>query len=144
MKKEEKLIIAKAKFEVYTEVYERIEAILNGDIDMVEEYANDVFFLKGGFEQMVDELEFQIEDEKLDKKDSVKDFILSLESWKTLDEAESNIIKSIIKVERLEPISHSNSLHVFEERYEIDGDTFSLTSAIGGDGDEVTIQKLEK
>ena len=144
MKKEEKLVVAKAKLEVYTEVYERMEAILNGDIDMVEEYANDVFFLKGGFEQMVDELEFQIEDEKLDKKDSVKDFILSLESWKTLDEAESNIIKSIIKVERLEPISHSNSLHVFEERYEIDGDTFSLTSAIGGDGDEVTIQKLEK
>jgi len=145
MKKEEKLIIAKAKLEVYTEVYERIEAILNGDIDMVEEYADDVDALKEKFEIIVDGIEMEME---LDEEDSrskiMRDFVKNMETWTTLTDSEAAIIKSIIKVENLEPISHSNSLHIFEERYEIDGDIFSLTSAIGGDGDEVTIQKLEK
>jgi len=145
MKKEEKLIIAKAKLEVYTEVYERIEAILNGDIDMVEEYADDVDALKEKFEIIVDGIEMEME---LDEEDSrskiMRDFVKNMETWTTLTDSEAAIIKSIIKVENLEPISYSNSLHIFEERYEIDGDIFSLTSAIGGDGDEVTIQKLEK
>jgi len=145
MKKEEKLIIAKAKLEVYTEVYERIEAILNGDIDMVEEYADDVDALKEKFEIIVDGIEMEMElDEEESRSKIMRDFVKNMETWTTLTDSEAAIIKSIIKVENLEPISHSNSLHIFEERYEIDGDIFSLTSAIGGDGDEVTIQKLEK
>jgi len=62
MKTEEKLIEAKAKLEVYTEVDKRIDAILNGDIDMVEDYARDVYNIKEGIEQEIDDLEMEIEE----------------------------------------------------------------------------------
>ena len=48
------------------------------------------------------------------------------ETWK---EVETNIDFS-----KYEPISTSNSLHIYEKRYEIDGDTYRLLYAIGYDG----------
>jgi len=39
-----------------------------------------------------------------------------------------------IDFSKYEPISMSNSLHIYEERYEIDGKTYRLLYAIGYEG----------
>ena len=40
-------------------------------------------------------------------------------------------IETDIDFSKYEPISTSNSLHIYEERYEIDGKTYRLLYAIG-------------
>ncbi len=40
-----------------------------------------------------------------------------------------------IDFNKCEPISTSSSLHIFEERYEIENNTYRLLYAIGYDGD---------
>ena len=47
-----------------------------------------------------------------------------------------------IDFEKHEPISTSNSLHIYEERYCIDGDTYRLLYLIG-DSSEPSIEKLK-
>lgn len=61
--------------------------------------------------------------------DNVKEWIEKYfsETWK---EIETNIDFS-----KYEPISTSSSLHIYEERYEIDGKTYRLLYAIGYDGE---------
>ncbi len=49
------------------------------------------------------------------------------ETWKE--------IETDIDFSKYEPISTSSSLHIYEERYEIDGKTYRLLYAIGYDGE---------
>ena len=49
------------------------------------------------------------------------------ETWKE--------IETDIDFSKYEPISTSNSLHIYEERYEIDGKKYRLLYAIGYDAD---------
>lgn len=49
-----------------------------------------------------------------------------------------------IDFEKYESISISNSLHVHERKYEIDGDTYRLLYAIGGASNTPLIQILER
>ena len=64
----------------------------------------------------------------MDKKSYTQKWIEEYfkETWK---EVETNIDFS-----KYEPISTSNSLHIYEERYEIDGDIYRLLYTIGYDG----------
>ena len=48
-----------------------------------------------------------------------------------------------VDFEKHEPISTSNSLHIYEERYSIDGDTYRLLYSIG-DSSEPLIEKLKQ
>jgi len=48
-----------------------------------------------------------------------------------------------VDFEKHEPISTSNSLHIYEERYCIDGDTYRLLYPIG-DSSEPLIEKLKQ
>jgi len=83
-----------------------------------------------------------IEIEEVEKSDAeiALDFVKNLEVWTTLEDAEADEIKLIIKSKGLTPISHDSSLHVFEERYEIDGYFYVLLSYMGGKPGNVTIQ----
>lgn len=49
------------------------------------------------------------------------------ETWKE--------IKTDIDFSKYEPISTSSSLHIYEERYEIDGEKYRLLYAIGYEGE---------
>ena len=49
------------------------------------------------------------------------------ENWKE--------VKTDIDFTKFEPISTSNSLHIYEERYEIDDKIYRLLYAIGYDGE---------
>lgn len=49
------------------------------------------------------------------------------ETWKKID--------TDIDFSKYEPISTSNSLHIYEERYEIDGKKYRLLYAIGYDNE---------
>jgi len=141
----ERLIEAKAKLEVYKEIDIRVEAIMNGDIDMVEGLSQDLYILKESFEELVDDLEIELEEsEDESKKRIMSEFVKNMETWTTLTDSEAAIIISKVENERLEPISISSSLHVFEERFNVDGDTFIFLTSIGGDEKDLTIQKLEK
>lgn len=55
--------------------------------------------------------------------------------WKSI-EAYSPLHKEVIaKAEIIHPISTSNSLHIYEEQYEIDGETYRFMYAIGSDNE---------
>jgi len=55
------------------------------------------------------------------------------EQWVTVEDCD-------IDFEKLEPISTANSLHVFEERYEINGNQYRLLYAIGDTSNTPTIE----
>jgi hypothetical protein len=135
MTKEQSLLIAQTKLEVYREVEKKIEEILEDSTDVLFDYENEIFL-------KIQKLEDEISLIECDKVDFVKNFILSLETWEPLDESSSAIIKSIIENENIESKYISNSLHVSESRYEIDGDTFRLIGAIGGSRDTDDVEKL--
>jgi len=59
------------------------------------------------------------------------------EQWVTVEDCD-------IDFEKLEPISTANSLHVFEERYEINGNQYRLLYAIGDTSNTPTIEILNK
>jgi len=63
--REKELLIAKTKFEVYNEVNKKIDEIMNGDLDMLDDYSTEVWRLKNKFEKEIEDLEFEIEDDEL-------------------------------------------------------------------------------
>lgn len=54
-----------------------------------------------------------------------------LEPWLGWEEVE----ETDIDFESLEPISTSNSLHIYSEEYEVDGYIYRLCYEIGGEGE---------
>jgi len=82
-----------------------------------------------------------VEEEKSEIKTAL-DFIKNLETWITITGRRAREIVTITR--KLTPISTSSSLHVDEERYEIDGEIYILLTAIGGSNREVTVQRLNK
>lgn len=74
----------------------------------------------------------------------VSDYVKNMEQWEEMSESEQAIIKSIVEVEKIEPISTNSSFHIYEERYVVDGDTFRFISAISDTTGECEIEKLKK
>lgn len=62
-------------------------------------------------------------------------FLAFMEPWMGWEEVETEI-----DFDSLEPISTSNSLHVYSEEYEVDGYIYRLLYAIGYEG-EPTIER---
>lgn len=139
MTREQELLIVKTKLEVYKEVEKKIEEIMESSTDALFEYENDIFLKIKSLENKIEDLE-----DKVEVSDFVKRFVLSLETWEPLSGSESAIIKSIIEIENIRPTSTSNSLHVSESRYEIDGDTFRLIGAVSGNKEDDDVEKLIK
>ena len=51
-------------------------------------------------------------------------------------------INTNIDFSKYEPISTSNSLHIHEERYKIENNTYRLLYSIGHDGDDPNVEVL--
>lgn len=78
--------------------------------------------------------------------DIVSDFVKKTEkmgTWTMLEGKDAEKVHFEIDLNNLEPISISNSLHVFEERYEINGETYVLLRAYGSKDIKVTIKKTK-
>jgi hypothetical protein len=142
MTKEEKILVAKTKLEVYKEVEAKVEEMLEGSSDILFDYENELFLKIQGLEDEIDDLENFEEVEEL--SEGMKKFIMSLESWERLTDSEAAIIRSIVEVEKIEPISTGNSLHIYEERYMVDGELFRFTSAISDHSGNYDVEKLKK
>ena len=62
--------------------------------------------------------------------------MMELETWTVVD--------STIDFSKLEPVSTGNSLHIYEERYEVNGETYRLLYAIGDRDNKPQVEKLVK
>jgi hypothetical protein len=64
-----------------------------------------------------------------------------LDKWFQWEDMEDQSMIEIVLAEakRMEPIHTANSLHIYEEQYNIDGETYKLIYAIGHDS-EPTVQ----
>jgi len=81
------------------------------------------------------ELESRLEDK--DTSPSITDWILGLETWTEVPECE-------IDFKKLKPTDISNSLHIFEEKYKIDGDEYRLLYPISNPNASPRIEILNK
>ena len=143
-KNERDLLVLKTKLEIYKEVDKRVQGIIDGDIDMVFEYSDDLYRTVEKLEEDIDDLELKIEDsEHKEKLDIVSDFVKNMETWKELSDSEAAAVNLRIATDNINSISTSSSLHVFEEKFYINGETYRFLSAISG-GEELTIEKLVK
>lgn len=73
-----------------------------------------------------------------DKIDSMKEWVKNYfkEQWLEID--------SDIDFTKYEPVYTSNSLHIYEEKYEIEGDTYRLLYSISESNSKPTVEILNK
>jgi len=74
------------------------------------------------------------------KEDIMRDFVLEYPSYEAVLGDEYDKIRKAY--EKLQPFHTANSLHVNEERYLINDEIYSVCSAISGEGNEVSIERL--
>ncbi len=81
--------------------------------------------------------ELDSEDEVLENKTDLS-FLDKWFEWEDIND-QSTIEIVLAEAKRMEPIHTTNSLHIYEEQYNIDGETYKLIYAIGYDS-EPTVQ----
>ena len=77
--------------------------------------------------------ELDPEDEIVETKPDLSFLDKWFENWEDVDESMVDII--LDEAKKMEPIYTSNSLHLYEEQYNIDGETYKLIYAIGDDSE---------
>jgi hypothetical protein len=112
----------------------------NDSLDLSNETLSEVMFrkMKAHNIDLNKELGFtHLKPIKREVKVEISDFVKNYEVW---EECSPNI--QILTFDK-EPIDTSDSLHIYEEKYEIDGEIYRLLYTIGDDGPP-TIEKLKK
>ena len=112
----------------------------NDSLDLSEETLSEVMFRKMEAYNidLNKELGFtHLKPVKHEAKVEISDFVKNYEIW---EPCSTNI--QILTFDK-EPTETSNSLHIYEEKYVIDGETYRLLYVIGEDGPP-TVEKLKK
>ena len=121
-------------------ILDSIKLADNDSLDLSDETLSEVMFrkMKAYDIDLNKELGFtHLKPVKHEAKVEVSDFVKNYEVW---EPCSTNI--QILTFDK-EPIETSNSLHIYEEKYEIDGETYRMLYAIGEDGPP-TVEKLKK
>lgn len=80
---------------------------------------------------------------KVKVSDSMQDFIKRMRMDEVWERVENPIpIRQRVYEDKLVPFESHDSLHIIEDRYLIDGETYRFISAIGFNGGEPEIEKL--
>jgi hypothetical protein len=122
-------------------ILDSIKLADNDSLDLSEETLSEVMFrkMKAYNIDLNKELGFtHLKPVKHEAKVEVSEFVKNYEIW---EECNSNI--QILTFDK-EPIDTSNSLHIYEEKYEIDGETYRLLYSISNPNSPPTVEKLKK
>ena len=79
---------------------------------------------------------------KEEPSQAMLEFLDKFQPWYTVSESEAT--KVSLRRMTMEPFLTSNSLHIQEEQYEIDGEIYRFIWSISGDSDDMTIEKKPK
>ena len=79
---------------------------------------------------------------KEEPSQAILEFLETFQLWYAVSETEA--VRVSLRRMTMEPIHTSNSLHLQEEQYEIDGEIYRFIWTISGDSDDITIEKTKK
>lgn len=122
-------------------ILDAIKLADNDSLDLSEETLSEVMFRKMEAYNidLNKELGFtHLKPVKHEAKIEVSDFVKNYEIW---EPCSSNI--QILTFDK-EPTETSNSLHIYEEKYVIDGETYRLLYSISDPNSPPTVEKLKK
>ena len=98
--------------------------------------------LKEAAYRWIETLEIENFDNKTQPSQGMLDFIEKYEPWENIIGEEAIRISHLIA--DMEPIDTSNSLHLYQETYVIEGNTYTFTWAIDSTTEEAVIEKKPK
>ena len=98
--------------------------------------------LKEAAYRWIESLEIENFDNKTQPSQGILDFITQFEPWENIIGEEAIRISHLIA--DMEPINTSNSLHLYQETYIIEDETYTFTWAIDSTTEEAVIEKKPK
>ena len=98
--------------------------------------------LKEAAYRWIESLEIENFDNKTQPSQGMLDFMEKFEPWEQI--AGEEAIRISLLIADMEPIDKSNSLHLYQETYLIENETYTFTWAINSDDEEAVIEKKPK